>query len=74
MATFNSVRDNEPAEDTQNQVENEERPKNHQTDKINPGQLKPYSVIHLCTQKDIVLIYVTYTESETGDREGGIRC
>lgn len=62
MASLIGVRDNEPAEDTQNQVENEERPKNHQTDKINPGQLKPYGVIHLYTQKDNVLIYIAHTE------------
>lgn len=37
----------EPAEDAQNQVENEKRSKNHQADKVNPGKLEAYGIIHL---------------------------
>lgn len=47
MGFYLRVRKDEPTEDSQNQVENEERAENHQTDKINPGQLEPYGIIHL---------------------------
>lgn len=47
------MKDDKPAEDTQNQVENEEWSENHQTDKINPGQLEPNGIIHLHTQENI---------------------
>lgn len=37
----------QPAEDTKNQVENEEGAENHQADKVNPGQLKTNGIVHL---------------------------
>lgn len=36
-----------PAQHTQNQVENEEGSKDHQTDKVDPRQLKAHCIIHL---------------------------
>lgn len=37
----------QPAEDTKNQVENEEGAENHQADKVNPRQLEADGIVHL---------------------------
>lgn len=36
-----------PAQHTQNQVENEEGPKDDQADEVDPGQLEAHRIIHL---------------------------
>lgn len=43
----------QPAEDTKNQVENEEGAKDHQADKVNPGQLETDGIIHLGKEEEL---------------------
>lgn len=42
----------QPAEDTENQVENEEGAKDHQADEVNPGQLEADGIVHLVEEEE----------------------
>lgn len=42
----------QPAEDTKNQVENEEGAEDHQADKVNPGQLETDGIVHLVKEME----------------------
>lgn len=48
----------EPAEDTKNQVENEEGAEDHQADKVNPGQLEADGVVHLVKEEEKEQLYL----------------